>query len=124
MQVRVLPAEPFDKLRAFALGFKVMWILYILFCDQKTFYVGITDNLQRRLTQHKNKESFYTKKFSDLVLVYSEKFNKRSGAEKREKQLKGWTVAKKKALIDGNKELLIKLSKSTGIGEARNDNGK
>ncbi|MBI3671708.1 GIY-YIG nuclease family protein [Candidatus Azambacteria bacterium] len=38
-----------------------MWYLYILLCNQKTFYVGITDNLARRLKQHKNKESFFYK---------------------------------------------------------------
>ena len=54
----------------------------------------------------------------------SEKINSRQEAVNRESQIKGWSFAKKKALIDGNKELLIKLSKSTGIGEARNDNGK
>lgn len=91
------------------------WNLYILFCDQKTFYIGITDNLERRFTQHKNKESFFTKKFSDLRLVYTERFNKRIEAEKREKQLKGWSVAKKKALIEKDKEKLIKLSKCREI---------
>ena len=59
-----------------------------------------------------------------IKLVYSEKLNSRQEAVNRESQIKGWSFAKKKALIDGNKELLIKLSKSTGIGEARNDNGK
>jgi|SRR3989338_3723415 len=100
------------------------WSVYILFCDQKTFYVGMTDDLNRRLVEHKNKYSNYTKKFSDIKLVYSEKLNSRQEAVNRESQIKGWSFAKKKALIDGNKELLIKLSKSTGIGEARNDNGK
>ncbi|MBU4299257.1 GIY-YIG nuclease family protein [Patescibacteria group bacterium] len=94
-----------------------MWALYILFCDKKTFYVGITDNIERRLTQHRNKESFFTKKFSDLELVHTEKFVKRIEAEKREKQIKGWSVAKKKALIENKKEELIKLSKCREIGD-------
>ncbi|MBI4708584.1 MAG: GIY-YIG nuclease family protein [Candidatus Portnoybacteria bacterium] len=88
-----------------------MWTLYILFCDQKTFYVGITDNIQRRLRQHLNKESFYTKKFSDLELIHTENFATRKEAENREKQIKGWCAAKKKALIKGDKETLIRLSK-------------
>jgi len=92
-----------------------MWILYILFCDHKTFYVGITDNLERRLRQHRNKESFFTKKFYELELVYTEKFNKRVEAERREKQIKGWSVAKKKALIDNKRDELIKLSKCREI---------
>ena len=47
-----------------------------------------------------------------VQLVYSEQYQARKLAEKRERQLKGWTYAKKKALIDGNKDLLIKLSKT------------
>jgi len=73
----------------------------------------MTDNLKRRLTQHQKKESFWTKKFSDIELVYSENYSTRSQAERRELQLKKWSVAKKKALINGDKELLQKLSKST-----------
>ena len=80
-----------------------MWILYILFCDKKTFYIGITDDLERRLKQHKLKQSFYTKKFSDIECVYTKEFDKRTEAEKREKQIKGWSIAKKKALISGDK---------------------
>jgi putative endonuclease len=88
------------------------WFVYILFCDQKTFYVGITDNLKRRILEHKEGYSSYTKKFSDIRLVYLENYNIKKKAENREKQLKGWTTAKKKALIKRNKTLLIKLSKS------------
>jgi len=87
-----------------------MWHLYILLCDQKTFYVGITDNIKRRLTQHKRSESFFTKKFSEVELKYTKAFSKRSLAEKREKQIKRWSVAKKKALIVGDISLLKKLS--------------
>ena len=94
-----------------------MWFLYILFCDQKTFYVGITDNIKRRLKQHRNKESFYTKKFSDLRLIYTERFTKRSEAENREKQIKKWSVAKKKALIAGDKKSLIHLSKCHEVSD-------
>ncbi len=94
-----------------------MWTPQILFCDQKNFYVGITDNLPRRLAQHRNKESFYIKKFSILVLVHTEKFDKRSDAEKREIQLKGWSVAKKKALIENRKQDLVALSKCREIDD-------
>lgn len=94
-----------------------MWKLYVLFCDKKTFYVGITDNIERRLRQHKNKESFYTKKFSRTDLIYTEVFDKRIQAEKREKQIKGWSVAKKKALIAGDKNLLVSLSKCREVGD-------
>jgi predicted GIY-YIG superfamily endonuclease len=93
------------------------WFVYILFCDGKTFYVGITDNLKRRFFQHKNKYSTFTKKFSHIELAYSERFFTRGEAKNREERLRGWSVAKKKALIAGDKNLLIKLSKCTGFVE-------
>ncbi len=93
----------------------MLWHIYILLCDQKTYYVGLTSNLSQRLESHKLKKNLATKKFSDLRLVYSEDYETRMQAEAREIQLKKWSVAKKKALVDGNKELLIKLSKSRSV---------
>ena len=97
------------------------WVVYILLCDQKTFYVGITDNLNRRLNDHNSGYSNYTKKFSNINLVYKECFKSRRDAEVRETQLKGWSVAKKKALIMGDKNLLIRLSKSSEFGEGEGE---
>lgn len=91
------------------------WFVYILLCDQKTYYIGITHNLEQRLKSHKLKQNIATKEFSDLRLVYKEEHLIRHNAERRERQLKGWTFAKKKALIEGNKDLLIKLSKTRSL---------
>jgi len=49
------------------------WYIYILLCDQKSYYVGLTHNLKERLTSHKSKANIATKEFSDLKLVYNEK---------------------------------------------------
>lgn len=87
-----------------------MYFVYILFCDRKTYYVGYTDNLRRRLDQHKQKESTYTKKFTDITLVYFEQHEKSIVAKSREKQIKKWSIAKKKALIEGDIDNLKKLS--------------
>ena len=73
----------------------------MLLCNQKTFYVGITDNISRRLLLHKNKESFFTKKFSDFEFVYCEEYKDKYEAAERERQIKGWSRAKKQMLIDG-----------------------
>ena len=91
------------------------YFVYILLCDQKTYYVGITDNLKRRFNEHKNKKSFYIKQFSDVELVYSEEMKNKTIAERRELQLKGWSNAKKKALIKGDIEKLIILSKALSL---------
>lgn len=94
------------------------WFIYILLCDKKTYYVGLTSNLENRFKSHKAKHNLATKKFSSVELVYSEQFQTRKLAEKRERQLKGWTFAKKKALIDGNKDLLTKLSKTRSVSKS------
>ncbi len=93
------------------------WYLYILFCDQKIFYIGITDNLKRRLLEHQSKESPYTKQFSDIQLVYHETYNTRKEVKRREAQIKKWSRVKKKALIKGNILLLKKLSKGREIAD-------
>ena len=73
----------------------------MLLCDQKTLYVGITFDIQKRLKEHKCKESFFTKKFSEVKLVYCEKYTSKTQAAAREKQLKGWSHKKKQMLLDG-----------------------
>lgn len=73
----------------------------MLFCDGKTFYVGITTDLKKRLSEHKGKESFFTKKFSHIEMVYCERYQTQHDAAKREQQFKGWGHAKKQKLIDG-----------------------
>jgi putative endonuclease len=88
------------------------WYTYILLCDKKIYYTGLTGNLRNRLRSHITKNNLATKRFSTIKLVYSEKYATRKEAENREQQIKRWKRAKKKALITGNLELLKKLSKS------------
>ncbi len=88
-----------------------MYYTYILQCDDH-YYVGQTDDLERRLLQHQRKQSTHTKRYSSVKLIYYEKFEVRSDAENREKQIKGWSRAKKQALINGQFDELKKLSKS------------
>jgi len=94
-----------------------MWYVYLLLCDKKTFYVGITTDVKNRLSVHKTKQSFFTKKFSQVNLVYCEKYTTEKNAAKREKQLKGWSRAKKQMLIDG----ILGYNKCTEIVEALSD---
>ncbi|MBI5122810.1 GIY-YIG nuclease family protein [Candidatus Roizmanbacteria bacterium] len=91
------------------------WAIYILLCDQKTYYVGLSSNVDKRFISHKLKQNLATKEFSDIRLVYTENYPTRQEAERRERQLKGWSVAKKKALINGDKDLLIRLSKTRSM---------
>ena len=67
----------------------------------KTLYTGVTNDLMRRVYEHKNKmiEGF-TKKYNITKLVYYEETNDIQVAISREKQIKGWLRGKKIALIE------------------------
>jgi putative endonuclease len=115
--VQIPAREPFDKLMALRQNADMGWFVYILLCDQKTFYVGSTDDISRRLCQHQAKWSFYTKKFSDIRLAYQEELPNRAIAIARESQIKKWSIAKKRALIAGDISLLQQLSKAREVVE-------
>ncbi|OGW07233.1 MAG: excinuclease ABC subunit C [Nitrospinae bacterium RIFCSPLOWO2_01_FULL_39_10] len=70
--------------------------------NNTTIYTGITNNLKRRVFEHKEKlvEGF-TKRYNITKLVYYEVFGDVSSAILREKQIKGGSRAKKIALIKG-----------------------
>lgn len=84
------------------------YYVYILGCADKSFYVGITNNLQRRLDEHSfgiNKGSYpYDKR--PVELIYHEEFTDVWEAISREKQLKGWSRKKKEALISARMDKL------------------
>ena len=64
-------------------------------------YVGVTNNLETRVDQHKHKRiEGFTKRYNITRLVYFETTNDVLAAITREKQIKGWGRAKKIALIE------------------------
>jgi len=82
------------------------YFVYILSSKNKVLYVGMTDNLSRRIFEHKERlvEGF-TKKYNVDRLVYYEVHPDLISAEKREKQLKNWHRQWKINLIESmNKE--------------------
>ena len=78
-----------------------MYSTYILECADKSFYVGCTNNLERRLDQHNNSKwgARYTKIRRPVKLLYSEQFATLKEARKRESEIKGWRREKKFELI-------------------------
>ncbi|GAB1404957.1 MAG: GIY-YIG nuclease family protein [Lentimicrobiaceae bacterium] len=85
--------------------------MYILRCADGTYYTGSTKNLTLRLEQHACGEgSNFTKKRLPFELVYVEVFDRIDTAFYREKQIQGWSRAKKEALIAGDKNALHKLA--------------
>ena len=66
-----------------------------------TLYTGITNNLERRVYEHKNKLlKGFTKRYNITKLVYYEITSDVHAAIEREKQIKGWLRSKKIALIE------------------------
>ena len=72
-----------------------MYYIYILKSkkDKKKLYIGFTNDLRRRLTEHNNGESRYTKSFLPWVLVYYESYFSKKDASAREKQFKKYAKA-------------------------------
>ncbi|GAA2245036.1 GIY-YIG nuclease family protein [Promicromonospora sukumoe] len=91
--------------------------MYILRCGDGSFYVGSTVDLERRLCQHNEGEgAAYTRRRRPVELVHSEEFSRIDDAYAREKQVQGWSRAKRLALIEDRLEALPELARSrTGV---------
>ena len=89
-----------------------MPFVYILHCNDNSFYVGHTDNVPAREQAHnKGTAGQYTAQRRPVRLVYSETCDSLASALAREKQLKNWSRQKKEALITGNVDALQQLNK-------------
>ena len=77
------------------------YYVYIMTNHSKTLYTGVTNDLQRRVFEHKNKQvSGFTSRYNITKLVYFENSSGPYDAIRREKQIKGWLRSKKIALIE------------------------
>ena len=89
------------------------YFVYIVECSDKSYYTGITSNLEKRINEHNlGIHEGYTSQKLPVNLVYSSRFTDVNEAIRREKQIKGWSRSKKAALINGDFESLVGLSKS------------
>jgi len=89
------------------------WYLYILECIDGAFYTGMTQDLEQRFDRHiTGQGGHYTRYNCPTKILYHETFESESLAKKREAQIKRWSNAKKRALIEGNSEKLRQLSVS------------
>jgi putative endonuclease len=77
------------------------YYVYIATNATRTLYTGVTNDLERRMYEHRNKlVPEFTSKYNISWLVYYEETDDIDIAIMREKQIKGWTRAKKIALIE------------------------
>ncbi|MCH3885132.1 GIY-YIG nuclease family protein [Tenacibaculum sp. MSW2] len=90
---------------------QLKYYCYILTNKNRTvLYIGYTDNLKRRVEQHKKGNgALFTKKYSVCELIYFEEFIDSNSARKREKQLKNWHKDWKWNLIKESNPSLITL---------------
>ena len=77
------------------------YFVYIMTNKSGTLYTGVTNNLERRVSEHKNSLiAGFTKKYKINRLVYYEETNDIRAAIDREKHIKGWRREKKIALVE------------------------
>ena len=90
------------------------YYVYLVECSDKSFYIGVTSNLERRIYEHNAGYSLssYTHSRRPVVLKWYEQCTNPDEAIKIEKQLKGWSRRKKIALIEENWEKLVLYSKN------------
>ena len=86
--------------------------VYILECSDDSLYVGVTNDVGRRFIEHQTglHEKSYTFSRRPLKLVFCRQFTRPIKAIEYEKQLKGWSKAKKVALIKNDLKLLHELA--------------
>jgi len=100
-----------------------MFWVYMLKCADGSFYVGHTDSLEMRIQKHIHGAlpSCYTFSRRPVELAFSQDFPTRDQAFEMERRIKGWSRAKKAALVRGDWNEISRLGKvkthpSTGSG--------
>jgi putative endonuclease len=76
------------------------YFVYILSSHARRLYVGVTSDLLRRIWEHKQGAHGFTARYRIFRLVHFENTENVTAAITREKQIKGWSRAKKQALIE------------------------
>ncbi len=78
-----------------------MWFVYILLCNDGSYYIGSSNNVDKRFKDHLNGNGGrYTRSYKPVKLVYKEELANKSEALKREAQLKKLTRVEKEGLIN------------------------
>ncbi len=94
----------------------VLYCVYVLLCDDGSFYTGYTRNLDARLRLHKSgRGARYTRMHKPKKLVYVEEFSTISEAMKREKKIKRLNHREKLELVKATR----KTKKTQNVGQRR-----
>jgi len=80
---------------------RIYYVYFITNWNNKVMYVGVTNNLERRIYEHRNKlVKGFTKKYNINKLVYFEETQDVTSAINREKEIKKWRREKKDQLVN------------------------
>lgn len=97
------------------------YFVYIVKCNDNSYYTGVTNNVERRVFEHNTSldDSTYTFNKRPVSLVFYEAFKDVNQSIAFEKQVKGWTRKKKEALIENNwdkiKELALCINQTSHL---------
>ncbi len=87
------------------------YYVYIMTNGVRTLYIGVTNDLTRRVYEHQHKLLVgFTKKYNITMLVHYEVTTDVESAISREKQLKGWRRSKKIDLVTSSNPTWVDLS--------------
>ena len=87
------------------------FFMYMLECNDGSYYIGHTDDIDKRIVEHtQGKINGYTKKRLPVKIVYVQDFMTRDEAINAERQIKGWSRKKKEALLRDDWEKIKELS--------------
>jgi len=101
-------------------GLPLMPHVYILECADGTFYTGSTLDIDRRLWEHdQGVGARYTRSRLPVRIVFAQEFDRMDEAFAREKQIQGWSRAKKLALIRGEYGILPDLARCAALRQAQ-----
>ena len=105
-------------------GRTLAYYVYLLRCSDGSYYVGHTNDLEHRLAVHERGPiEGYTLSRRPVDLVFSDQFSTRQEAFHRERRIRGWSRAKKEALIKGDWDGLVELSNRSSGGAPSTGSG-
>jgi putative endonuclease len=97
------------------------YYVYVLSSRSRNLYVGVTSDLERRLSEHRKKSGSFTQRYRITRLVYFEVASNPSAAIAREKQIKAFRRSKKTTLVESMNPAWNDLSQVLGLKVSTTD---
>ena len=99
MEQRLWAQEAIDKSGPRGIN-QAMWYMYVLECNDKSYYVGSSQDVEKRVKRHnEGRGARYTNVKRPVILVYTEEFDNSEEAKRREVEVKNFSITNKRKLI-------------------------